>query len=396
MTQRTDKIKLDSFARDESTGFLVLNAKPTRAGVFKYRNADGTIRNELRHPDEVFKADSMNSLKNKPFTDLHPMAGKVTTKNSKSLMVGMVTGGISKTDDDYIATKITVTDAETISKIESGKQVELSCGYDLDLIEEAGVYNGEHYDAIQTNIKYNHVASVKAGRAGAKARIYCDSADDAATIDFEIKLDEEEPMTTKTLIALSVAAASVGTTFKADAINFEIDKELQPTIQPLLDRNDALVVFASDLQTKLDAAQGTIDELKTKADTKLSPEAMNKLVSERADIIGVAGHVGLKDFADKDNTEIKKLVVCSKNDGLNLDGQPEAYVDARFDAVVEQIKTDTKGFKSLALLSAVTQSQDPAHLDNEVDDDKDKKSARQNYLDSVSDMHHDTLGIKQA
>ena len=66
------------------------------------------------------------------------------------------------------STKITVTDAETISKIESGKQVELSCGYDLDLIEESGSYNGEHYDAIQTNIKYNHVASVKAGRAGAK------------------------------------------------------------------------------------------------------------------------------------------------------------------------------------------------------------------------------------
>ncbi len=390
MTQRTDKIQLDGFNRDDSTGFLILNAKPTRAGVFKYRNSDGTIRRELRHPDDVFKADSMASLKNKPFTDLHPLAGKVTTKNSKNLMVGMVTGDILKTDDDYIETKITVTDADTIQKIESGKQVELSCGYELDLIEEPGIYNGEHYDAKQVNIKYNHVASVKAGRAGNKARIYCDSADDAATLDFEIKLDEEIPMTTKTLIALSVAAATIGKSFKVDAISLKIDEEMQPTIQPLIDRNDALLTHANKLQTKLDSMQGTIDELQTKADAKVSPEVMTKLVSERADVLGVASHVGLKDFDGKDNAEIKKLVVCAKNDGLNLDEKADAYIDARFDAVVEQIKQDTKGFKSLALLSAVikpTQEKE-THKDNE---DEDDLSPRQKYLKDTENMHLDTV-----
>jgi len=396
MVQRTDKIQLDSFARDGSTGFLVLDAKPTRAGVFKYRNTDGSIRSELRHPDEVFKADSMNSLKNKPLTDTHPIAGKITTQNSKNLMVGMVTGDIIKTDDDYLSTKITVTDAETISKIESGKQVELSCGYDLDLIEESGTYNGEHYDAIQKNIKYNHVASVKSGRAGAKARIYCDSADDAATIDFDIKLDEEEPMTIKTLIAMSVAAATIGKDFKVDSIDFKIDEELQPLIKPLLDRNDALLSHAIKLQENLDAAQGTIDELKTKADVQIAPEAMNALVSERADILGVAGHVGLKDFAGKDNTEIKKLVVCAKNDGLNLDEKSDAYVEARFDAVVEQIKLDTKGFTSLAVLQAVTKPHAEPKDKNNNDEGGEEKSPRQNYLDDVSDMHLETVKTNQA
>ena len=119
MTQRTDKIQLDGFTRDDSTGFLVLNAKPTRAGIFEYRNPDGSVRKELRHPDEVFNADSMNSLKNKPFTDLHPQSGKVTTLNSKSLMVGLQTGEVTKTHDDYIETKINVTDAHQINKIES-------------------------------------------------------------------------------------------------------------------------------------------------------------------------------------------------------------------------------------------------------------------------------------
>lgn len=397
MTQRTDKIQLDGFTKDESTGFIVLNAKPTRAGVFKYRNADGTTRNELRHPDEVFKADSMNTLKNKPFTDLHPKTGKVTTSNSKALMVGLVTGEITKTDDDFIATKITVTDAETIRKIESGSQVELSCGYDVDVVDSVGEYNGEHYDCIQQNIRYNHVASVPAGRAGSKARIYCDSADDAATTEFEIKLDkhEDEPMTQKTVIALSVAAACIGTgatSFNADAISFEVDKEIQPTIQPLLDRIDATTTHATELQTKLDAAQGTIDELQSKADAKFSPEDLNKIASERADILGVAGHVGLKDFDGLSNEDIKKAVVVAKNDGLNLDGKPEAYVDARFDGVVETIKQDTKGFQSLALLSAAVKPEMPKEKERKDGEDEEDLSPRGRYLLDTKDMHKVAAG----
>jgi len=393
MAQRTDKIQLDGFTRDESTGFIVLNAKPTRAGIFTYRNADGSERKELRHPDEVFKADSMKSLQNKPFTDLHPMSGKVTTNNSKSLMVGLQTGEVTKTDDDFIQTKITVTDADMISKIESGEQLELSCGYDVNVIDESGVYNGEHYDAIQKNIKYNHIASVPKGRAGAKARIYCDSADDAATLDFEIKLDEEEKMTTKTLLALSVAAACIGTgatAFKSDAITFKVDSEDESKFQPLLKRDADLVAYATELQSKLDAAQGTIDELKTKADKTMSAEDLNELAGERADVLGVAAHIGLKDFESLDNNGIKKAVVEAKNDGVKLDDKSDDYVSARFDAITEQIKADTKGFKSLALLAAVAAPESATKEDAEHKDGE-KKDARETYLDDTKDMHKDTL-----
>ncbi len=37
---------------------------------------------------------------------------------------------------------------------------ELSVGYLVDTIEEPGEYNGERYDAIQTNIRVNHLAVV--------------------------------------------------------------------------------------------------------------------------------------------------------------------------------------------------------------------------------------------
>ena len=55
---------------------------------------------------------------------------------------------------------------------------ELSLGYNLDLVEEPGTYNGEPYDAIQTNIVINHLALVASARAGEQARLNIDGSDE--------------------------------------------------------------------------------------------------------------------------------------------------------------------------------------------------------------------------
>mgnify|MGYP000088398843 FL=1 len=36
-------------------GFLKTTAITTRTGVFTYKNLDGSLRKELRHPDDVFQ-----------------------------------------------------------------------------------------------------------------------------------------------------------------------------------------------------------------------------------------------------------------------------------------------------------------------------------------------------
>ena len=54
---------------------------------------------------------------------------------------------------------------------------ELSLGYNLDLDETPGVWQGEHYDAIQRNIRINHLALVREARAGDQARLNVDSKD---------------------------------------------------------------------------------------------------------------------------------------------------------------------------------------------------------------------------
>ncbi|MCX7015414.1 MAG: alpha/beta hydrolase fold domain-containing protein, partial [Candidatus Sumerlaeota bacterium] len=55
--------------------------------------------------------------------------------------------------------------------IEAGKTA-LSCGYTCDLEHTPGNWMGIKYDAIQRNIRYNHMAVVKAGRAGDAAKLH--------------------------------------------------------------------------------------------------------------------------------------------------------------------------------------------------------------------------------
>jgi hypothetical protein len=95
----------------------------------------------------------------------------VTAANSKLFAVGQV-GELIRRDGQHLAGKIAVNDATTIAKMDDG-EAELSCGYECDLVMGAGVSpQGETYHATQTNILYNHVARVPAGRAEtARARM---------------------------------------------------------------------------------------------------------------------------------------------------------------------------------------------------------------------------------
>ncbi len=129
-----------------------------RAGLLKYRNADGSERVEYRPPEEAFSEDSLASLMGKPITLGHK--AMVTASNAAEVApIGTVLSAGRK-DGGNIRADIVIYDLPTADR-------ELSCGYRPDLDETPGItLEGEHYDAIQRNIRYNHVAVVTKGRAG--------------------------------------------------------------------------------------------------------------------------------------------------------------------------------------------------------------------------------------
>jgi len=172
--RRLDSIRLD---RKDSTyfteeGYLVDHPILTSCGIFEYVNPDGSIRRELRLPRYVFDEDSLKTYKGKPIIITHD-AGVVDKSNVDKEQVGTIlTEGYQ--DGNDVRAEIIIHDTDAMK--DSGLK-ELSLGYNLDLIEEPGVYDGEHYDAIQTNIVINHLAIVASARAGEQARLNIDEKD---------------------------------------------------------------------------------------------------------------------------------------------------------------------------------------------------------------------------
>jgi hypothetical protein len=138
-------------------------------------DGEGKIRRELRHPDDVFAPESMETLKYAPVTIEHPPE-MLDPSNVAQYSVGHTTERVEK-KEDKLDTDLIIEQAKGIDAIEKEGIRELSCGYAADIIDEQGDYRGAPYDFRQVNIKYNHLAMVKRGRAGPEIRMRLDSAD---------------------------------------------------------------------------------------------------------------------------------------------------------------------------------------------------------------------------
>lgn len=154
-------------------GSWVLEGRATRAGVFAYRNPDGSMRYELRHPDQV--GPTAAQLAMCPLTNDHPKEGIVTPENADRLQKGVVLESHWDEAGAQVPVKVLVTHQELLEALAAGKK-ELSCGYQCEAVPEEGEYNGERYTHRQTGIIYNHLAVVDVGRAGPECALRLDSA----------------------------------------------------------------------------------------------------------------------------------------------------------------------------------------------------------------------------
>lgn len=189
-------------------GRLRADAHLTRTGVFEYRDASGGVRREYRPDAEVFSPTSLSTFADVPVTDDHP-AVMVNAQNARQYQVGQLSGA-PRRDGQHVAATLVVNDAATIAKMDAGK-VQISCGYEVDVVETPGVApDGSRYDAIQTNMRGNHVALVDVGRAGPTACVRMDSARDMISQGASVNPDE-------------LKAALAAATARADALQVKLD-----------------------------------------------------------------------------------------------------------------------------------------------------------------------------
>ena len=320
-------------AEKTAEGFLIARAPVTSVGVFTYRNDDGTPRRELRLPKEVFAEESLASLKMKPLTLLHPDK-EVTPQNIDELAVGSV-GSEVDTDSYRVYMSLAVTKADAIAAVDNGSARALSCGYTCDIEWTSGTWMGVHYDCIQRNIRYNHVALVPAARAGDGNAIRMDGFGELEKLPENYKQLNEGKMNLKTI--------------HLDGADFQAEPQVIAALDKAQNRADAAEKELSQLRTDSKAAaekaaaekaavEAERDTFKERLDSmeKEMPSKIDAAVKSRLDIVRKATAAGVEVRDDMADSDIKKAVVKKYYPNANLDGQEEAYINARFDCACEQ------------------------------------------------------------
>ena len=308
-------------------GFVRAEGYLTRSGIFVYRDAQGKTVRELRPPEEVMHADSLASFGLMPVTNEHP-SELLTADNAKQYAVGSVSESVVP-EGDKVRAVLMITDASAIEALDAGKS-ELSCGYTADVVQEAGVWQGQPYDAIQRNIRGNHVALVDAGRAGPACSIRMDAAGAA----------QEIPMG-DVMIELGGSQYSVPAEMVAEFVKQVEAKGLKPMMGDAAKPAEAaqaasaeMAAVKADAQRKLDALQARLDGLQSEASAKALRE---KIASEIREDIAVTETAKRFDaqVSESDSTEVKRRKIIAKIDpSIKLDGKSPEYVGGLLDALV--------------------------------------------------------------
>lgn len=331
--------------RVTSDGYLVADARVVRTGIQIYTGAE-VGKPELamvrvyRPEAEVFSSDSLASFSHIPVTDDHPSVA-VSAANWKDLAVGETSGEVLR-DGHRLRIPLIVKDAAAVSKVQAGKR-ELSAGYTCDLAFESGTTpEGEAYDAIQRNIRANHLAIVQRGRAGTECRIGDDAGGPWGIAPITDNAPKEGLMAD--LRKVMVDGLQVETTDAGAAAIDKLQKDKQAIEAKLSDAqvssDKAIAAKDADLAKK----DAEIDSLKAKI---LSDADLDKRVQQRADLITTAKTIVGDSFehAGKSDAEIRRAVVVAKLGDAAVKDKAEAYIDARFDILAEDSVKNIDGLR---------------------------------------------------
>jgi hypothetical protein len=340
-------------------GFLICDAALARAGnVQEYLMPDGSIRREYRPHEEVFKADSLAMAARLPITftpdtwNWHPQE-KVTPENVRKYSVG-VTGDQVKQDGEWVKTTALIMDADAIKAAESGEFQSLSCGYWADFDPTPGKSPaGEPYDGVQRNICHNHVAMVRAGRAGPGARLRLDAQDNAVLAP--PSNGGSSPMEKITINGVtfevsSQVAQAINAKFKADADAFAAKEKVHADAVAAAEKGlkdakaelDKTKADADANKVKLDSATKKLEEAEKAHKDAADPKKVQALIAARVSLEGQARSILGEDekIAEKTDSEVKRLVVAKAFPDLKLDGKSDEYVGALFDRAVADVAED--------------------------------------------------------
>ena len=235
----------------------------------------------------------MASYMGKPLTNDHPYhnpEGLVTQETLPTDGIG-VSGTDPRRVGNHLKLRLVFQKPEGIAALKEKR--EISPGVRCDVEETAGTTaDGQAYDAIQRNIRCNHVAICKRGRAGPTVGVRLDSDNDD----------------------LQVEEATMSVTFQG----VRFDSIDAPELQVALTKAEADLAAKVGTEVKLDAA------------------TLNQHIDERIELLGLAEKLGMVNPRQHDNITLKREIVFKNVPALRLDAMPDTLIQGVYANIVAQ------------------------------------------------------------
>lgn len=356
---RTDAMATLKEPQEHPGGFLLLEGRAARPGVYTYRRADGSTFRELVEESVLHDPDTLASLGRAPVTLEHPETGRVDADNWQAVAVGDLDGSVEvERMGGFVRVRLAVRRKDAIEDIRQRRRRELSCGYLVDVDTTPGVWEGQAYDQRQTRRIYNHLAIVQAGRHGPACSMRTDSA---AAVDGP-RID-----TTPTALLGAEPKGAVMAKVRIDNAEYEVADAATAQVfsQAVRDRDearqraDAAAAQAATLTSERDQLKGEKAALEAQLDglkDAIPADQLQARIDARVELVSQAQRAGIEDSSRQTDAELRRAIVSKAFPALKLDGMAEGELAGAFRVAVMAVThlPQADGGQSSTIASAFT------------------------------------------
>lgn len=303
----------------QSDGSIILNAGAFKVGDYPHLGYETPFRNV--EFDEILigritkeeaskildKFEGLCLLKN------HDWIDDLTQRKELSVGTVLTNAKIETIDSEQIAmTRVVVADGDSIAKVESGEYNQLSIGFTYIAEDVRGKIDG--VDFLIKDIELNHMALVKEGRAGEKARLYNHAKHKG----------------------LNMAKV------KVDGKDYDVPQEVAEHISAL-GANSVEKSEFEKLKADNERLQGSYDALKQKTGENETVEKANELAKSHFSLVGDLQKMGVafdKNIGEYSRVEVMKDALVKAGYSIKADANAD-YVEAAFDVAKSQVKVES-------------------------------------------------------
>lgn len=334
-----DRATITGSARITKDGYFVADALVARAdNIQDYRASElgltdrdpNDVVRVFRPAAEVFHRDALASLAHRPVTLDHPST-PVQSTNWKKLAVGDVGDEVVR-DGEFVRVPIKIMDSQAIDSVRSNRR-EFSLGYTAEMVADSGTHDGQPYDFVAKNFRYNHLAAVRAARGGTELRV----------------IDERSitPPSEKPKMKITIGDAKDVDLSDGAAVALAVGA-LNTSLADAQTKVGSLTADLATANTAIQTKDGEIAALKQQVkDAEVTPAKLQALADARADVITKAKTLAPTLATDgKTDAEIRKEAVTAKLGDAAKD-MADAAIEGAFIAFTKDAKPAAPGIQPL-------------------------------------------------